>query len=362
LSVRNYRVSIREVLGGKMMSAIFTRACTLLIATALTAAPAGAVEVKKGGYVSFDPPGSVFTWPLRINDHGAIVGYWFDGNFYHGFLRAPNGATTTFDPPNSENTTPLGINDNGIVVGTYQTSLGNNSVAHGFIRDAKGNITTYDAPGSGGYTSIWGINKAGTITGYYSDNSGRNHGFVQDAKGNFTSFDPPNSLDTTPAAINDDGTITGEYIFSAIITCGNAEFGGFVRAPDGTIATFVVQNGGIGTAINAKNVVAGGSVDENCVVNGLVRAANGTLTVFNPPGFSGPTYSQGINDKGTIVGWYFDQHDNDFGFQRTKKGVFTLIEPENAVTSEANAINAKGQITGIYADSSHLLHGFLYTP
>jgi len=40
-----------------------------------------------GGLTTFDPPGSVDTYPTSINPAGAIVGNW---NAKHGFLRIPD--------------------------------------------------------------------------------------------------------------------------------------------------------------------------------------------------------------------------------------------------------------------------------
>src|SRR5436853_342841 len=54
-------------------------------------------------------------------------------------------AITSFDPPGSVGTFPSSINDAGEITGSYRTSDG---AAHGFVRDASGTITSFDAPGS----------------------------------------------------------------------------------------------------------------------------------------------------------------------------------------------------------------------
>jgi uncharacterized membrane protein len=338
------------------MNPIFARA---LFATAVMfAAPA---EAK---YISFDPTGSNFTMPTFISDKGAIVGFWFDGSFYHGFVRGTGGTITSFDPTGSENTTPLGINDKGVIVGAYQDVLGNNQIAHGFIRNARGKITNFDAPGSGGYTLIRAIDDTNTFTGYYTDNLGHDHGFVQDAAGTFTSFDPQNAEDTYPWAMNEAGTITGYYYCDGQDGCGPGVSEGFIRASNGTIITFEVQTGAYPVGINASGVVTGTYTDDVFQVHGFVRAAGGEVTTFDYPGIPSGTYPEGINDDGNVVGYWFDSQNNVHGFERTAAGKFKLIQPKNppATNSQTVGINNKGQIAGFYVVSpSDGLHGFLDT-
>jgi probable HAF family extracellular repeat protein len=61
--------------------------------------------------------------------------------------------------------------------------------------------------------------------------SGVSRGFVRASDGTITSFDPTGSYSTTPAAMNDKGTIVG-YYYDA-----NSETHGFVRTSDGTITS-----------------------------------------------------------------------------------------------------------------------------
>jgi len=46
---------------------------------------------QKSAFTTFDPPGSIETIPNSINPSGAITGYYFDGNIFHGFLRSRQG-------------------------------------------------------------------------------------------------------------------------------------------------------------------------------------------------------------------------------------------------------------------------------
>ena len=108
----------------------------------------------------------------------------------------------------------------------------------------KGQIITFDAPGAGTGpfqgTFAFGINPAGAIAGYYVDSGYVSHGFLRARDGTMTTFDAPGagtgSFQGTslvePGTINPAGAITGVYV--------DASFGqhGFLRAPDGIITTF----------------------------------------------------------------------------------------------------------------------------
>src|ERR1051325_2676131 len=303
------------------------------------------------GYVSFDPPGSNFTWPTRINDTGTIAGWWFDGNLYHGFVRTPDGSIASFDPPGSVETTPIGMNEKGVIVGTYTRDNYSPRTYHGFIRDTDGKLKTYDALGD--YTSIWAINKTGTMTGHYLDING-SHGFIRDGNHNFTSFDPPGSWGTFPMAINSKGAVTGSYYHDGADACGTFLIRGFIRAPDGNMTTFDFQNEVSPSSINSHGVVAGSVSDDRCVPEGFVRGSNGTYQTFEFPGSTNTVNVFDMNEHGTSVGFYWEATwDNPHGFQRTRNGTMTMIEPDGAYSSQASGINYNGQITGWYIIKKH---------
>jgi hypothetical protein len=61
-----------------------------------------------------------------------ITGYYFEGNNSHGFLRSRDGTFTTFDPPGSVDTYPTSINPAEAIVGNYHGDA--SGVEHGFLR------------------------------------------------------------------------------------------------------------------------------------------------------------------------------------------------------------------------------------
>ena len=84
-----------------------------------------------GTVTTFDPAGSLATYPASVNDKGAIAGsYIGSDNAEHGFVRSPDGTIETFDPPGSSGTLPRRINRNGDITGTFYDG----SVYRGFVR------------------------------------------------------------------------------------------------------------------------------------------------------------------------------------------------------------------------------------
>ncbi len=94
------------------------------------------------------------------------------------------------------------------------------------------------------------------------------------------------------------------------------------------------------------------------------RVASAQYTTLDDPnsgtGLSGGTYPQGINARGQIVGYYFDNSGIQHGFLLSK-GVYTpLDDPEGVYgTTAAYGINSQSQIVGDYADSNGIVQGFV---
>ena len=109
-----------------------------------------AVNASEPRIITFDAPGAgtgagqgtgCFDYSdcsVLLNNFGAITGYYLDANnVYHGFLRSPEGKFTTFDAPGANTTPgsysgtfPVSINDQGAITGYY---LDTNNVNHGFL-------------------------------------------------------------------------------------------------------------------------------------------------------------------------------------------------------------------------------------
>jgi hypothetical protein len=201
---------------------------------------------------------------------------------------------------------------------------------------AAAKITSFDPSGSAG-TFPDGINDAGTITGYYKNQSDIYHGFLRTSGGTITSFDVSGVSDTSPYAINDKGAIVGDDFDGSYIH-------GFVRATDGTITTFDVTSGRNtqSVAISDKSDVAGSYEDAiTTAIHGFVRAVNGTITSFDPTG-SNFSFPVGVNDSGVTTGAYVDKSNVYHGFVRTKDGTITSFDPSGSVSTSSSASTTRG--------------------
>jgi hypothetical protein len=297
----------------------------------------------------FDAPGAGTaanqgTFPSGINPSGAITGFTRDANAArHGFLRAPDGTFTIFDDP-----------------------------AAGICSTSCGTI----GPGQG--TRAYAINPAGTITGFYSDNSARCHGYVRAANGTFTQIDAPDAgtgpfpqgtfpSEFTPAGINPAGTITGFYVDASSVQHG------FVRATNGVITEFD-PTGSILTnpnAIDALGEITGFYFDANFVGHGFLRALDGTITSFDAPGADrtpgsgNGTFGVSLTPNGEIEGVYVDANGVLHGFVRSNQGTFSTFDAPGAGTGAGQGTlpesnNTLDAITGNYIDGNFVNHGFLF--
>jgi len=305
------------------------------------------------------------------------------------------GTFTTFDVPGAgtgvlEGTTGVSINAAGDIAGIYLVSP---NVAHGFVRAANGTITTFDAPNAGTGmnqgTFPVSINMAGDIAGTYFDSKNVYHGFVRAADGTITEFNAPGAgttghRGTTPFSIDAAGDITGTYNDNSAVRHG------FVRAASGTITTFDVLGAGTtgsaqgqGTqpiSINSVGDITGFYVAANGGFHGFMRAANGAITApIDVPGAgtSGGTEHHGdvvgtlplsINAAGDITGIYSDTSDVRHAFVRAADGTMTYpIDAPDVATKGpvfipvtfAASINTAGVVAGAYNDTSGVFHVFV---
>lgn len=270
-----------------------------------------------------------------------------------------------FDAPNSgtgafQGTEATGINLEGTITGSV-TDNGNGT--HGFVRSPEGRFTDFDAPGADpvvGCTCPNSINDLGVIAGNTIDTGSVSHGFIRTPDGLFITFDDSQApagtganQGTTPAAITDFGVIAGNYVD------GNNLSHGFVRTPDGNIATFDAPGASQGTYvgnINNFGAIAGTFYDANGVGHGFLRAADGKFTVFDAPGAVGGsigTYSAFISDSGVIAGSYYDANTSvERGFLRWPNGQIDEFAAPKAgkaafAGTDLHAINLEGTTTGM---------------
>ncbi len=147
----------------------------------------------------------------------------------------------------------------------------------------------------------------------------------------------PQTRKDTPSGLNK--TVKGLFPF-----CGFVESGGRF-----TILHGVYFFGGQPSGMNAKGQIADPYL-------GVVDAVTGAVTPIAVPGAK-VTAPFGINDAGTVVGYYFNG-SVDQGFL-DRAGTFTTIVPPSATWTVAYGINAAGEVVGYYLSGSKT-RGFVY--
>jgi hypothetical protein len=303
------------------------------------------------------------------------------------------GTFITFDAPGAgtgsdQGTFPADINQAGDITGGYNDA---NGVGHSFVRASNGTFTTFDV--SGGTSSGGGINPAGTVAGsyvYLNDPNSVPHLYLRTRNGAFSTFDVPGNvvLFFLSESINPAGAITGTYRDRNLVSHG------FLRASDGSIAivdapgadtNFGFFNGTQAVGINPEGVILGSYTDTSKDRHGYLRAADGTFTIFDPPGpialFNSlfePLTPLYMNPQGVITGAYFQMSSNLTGgnyrvFVRAIDGTFTTFDavmyPNGnpslnipcCTWSFPGGITPSGAITGTFNDGFNLNHGFLRT-
>jgi hypothetical protein len=85
----------------------------------------------------------------------------------------------------------------------------------------------------------------------------------------------------------------------------------------------------------------------------IVRAM---LTI---PVATGGAQATGINDKGSISGFYIDSAGKNHGFL-IAKGRFTTLDFPAATLTQAFGLNNEDDVVGAYMDAAGLTHGLIF--
>jgi hypothetical protein len=135
-----------------------------------------------------------------------------------------------------------------------------------------------------------------------------------------------------------------------------------LRAPDGTLTKFDPPGAviTIPAGINAAGAITGVAIDASGIYHGFVRAPHGSFTLFQAQGaatgYGQGTWGSSINSAGEITGYYTDSNYVFHGFVRHRDGAFSTFVAPGAGTVPGNgtfsySINPAGTVTGIYIDA-----------
>jgi len=175
----------------------------------------------------------------------------------------------------------------------------------------------------------------------------------------FTSLDYPGGDLTTGRGINDSGDIVGAYRVVPPRHALLIKSGQYIPiAPDSILGLDYSE----ATNINNRGHLTGQMADDNGLFHGfLVR--DGQVTILDYPGAS-ETFALGISDTDIVAG-YWDILDQDFnpveihGFT-WQNGVFTRFDLPGAAVTAIFGINARGDLAGVWQSdiNSDVEHGF----
>lgn len=267
------------------------------------------------------------------------------------------------DPLNPTFTQALGINNGSTIVG-----YGNATIFNGFqlvLPPVPANFTRQNVSGADGGTQVVGIGGGNTTVGF-SITGGVTNGFAQNG-GVFTTVDKPGTAFNQVLGINKSGTVAAGY--SSTDPAGATLQKAFTVSggPSFTTPTF--------TDINALlpptnfNSQATGVNDAGSVVGFYLPTAttsigfldqNGVITTLDP---FGSTFTQalGINSNGEIVGFEVDGAGFQHGYVDIN-GIFSVFDPPGSVNTTVNGVNDQGQIVGFFTDVNDNVIGFVATP
>jgi probable HAF family extracellular repeat protein len=272
--------------------------------------------------------------------------------------------TNIVDPVNPTFTQALGINDTSTIVG-----YGNATIFNGFqlvLPPVAGNFTRQNVPGADGGTQVTGISGAGTTVGF-SITGGVTNGFAQTG-GAFTTVNQPGTVFNQLLGINQSGSTAAGYSSAtdplgvtgqtALTVSGGPSF----AHPSYTNINALLPSNfnSQATGVNNSGTVVGFYQYNTFGDFSAFKDVGGTITSFQFGG-SISTQALGVNNAGEIVGDYIDASGMLDGFL-DNNGVFTTINPPGSTGTTANGINDLGQIVGFYTVANGNTIGFLANP
>lgn len=169
------------------------------------------------------------------------------------------------------------------------------------------------------------------------------------------------AIETDSFAVNDAGAIAGDYVDSSNVQHGMILAGKKLTTVDHKNCT---TSGGFNAGaiafygINKSSAAAGWCASTKTGQDIAFVYSGGKFTAINFPKSIG-TQAMGINDKGDVVGLYFDSNGVQHGF--LKKGAkYTSIDATGDTSTEAWGINNSGQIVVFAINSAGGYDSFLY--
>jgi uncharacterized membrane protein len=265
---------------------------------------------------------------------------------------------TSVDFPGATFTTAFGINNHGDIVGAYFIEPPRHALlikAGQFIPLAPTTILGTN------FSQARDINDRGEIVGEFIGDDGFFHGFLL-RKGALTTLEFPGASQTSAFGINASGTVVGAW--DLLDSDGNllAEHGFTWKNGAFTEVNFPGSVDSAVLGINARGDLVGGwDTGLDSQTHGFVCSKGQCLSFDVPFPEAAFTQADRINERGHITGIYGDVDGALHGYLLVGSN-FTRLNFPNATDTSAWGINSAGQIVGVYGAADGSVHGYFAQP
>jgi hypothetical protein len=150
------------------------------------------------------------------------------------------------------------------------------------------------------------------------------------------------AIETDTYGLNNAGVIAGDYVDSKSVQHGMLLAGTKLTTIDNKACSAIAGTGGISFyGVNSAGVAAGWCTSAKTGLDIAFTYSKGKFTTVNFPKSNG-TQATGINDKGEVVGLYLDSSNITHGFSLVGKK-YTSLDPKGETNTVAWGVNNAGQ-------------------
>jgi hypothetical protein len=168
------------------------------------------------------------------------------------------------------------------------------------------------------------------------------------------------ALETDTYGVNNAGAIAGDYVDSNSVQHGMILAGKKLTTINNKACAAIAGFGGISFyGVNTKGAAAGWCTSVKTGLDIAFVYSGGKFKPVNFPKSSG-TQATGINDKGEVVGLYLDSTGASHGFSKIG-AKYTSIDVKGDTNTAAWGVNNAGQITVYATNAAGAFDSFLLT-
>jgi len=168
------------------------------------------------------------------------------------------------------------------------------------------------------------------------------------------------AIETDTYGLNNAGVIAGDYVDSKSVQHGMLLAGTKLTTIDNKACSAIAGTGGIAFyGVNSAGVAAGWCTSAKTGLDIAFTYSKGKFTTVSFPKSNG-TQANGINDKGEVVGLYLDSVNITHGFSLVGKK-YTSLDPKGESNTVAWGVNNAGQVTVYGTNSAGTFDSFLLT-